>query len=564
MAFSTGNNNNLNSRSKGSTKHEVFKSSEKAKIAKNLKKNKGSLKSGTADLGMDLLEDVGSVVGNVLKDCLLKTDQVQIPTDMLGIAVQGLGYLITQYKGPGGSALGGPEGLAIKAHYYKTYFGKSPKGRYKVPPFGHSKVTRLITDTRQEASNESSKLQCLTQAGFNQAAIDFFDDKTFISLEDLHYLTGCEAEIAKVKNMRTARKEKNKTKEKTTSKLAKQQVESFGNQRINSVITRIKTKLYINADMNSYITNVRVYLCTHALFTNCEGRKGAHTTEEIVKGILNNIASDDENSIKKNELIGKVNSPSNKFKKTLLVTPGTDIKKCQTIKDYVRILRVYNLQLRPTEVGIIEMIHNYPKGIDLNDLDKCSINEASAHTFYMVESVGASNARITQAKNPNIKYNGTAPIKLRYELENEITFISNDKQPDRPIVIVEKEKEKNFEELELAKLFYPKRENKFNVNIDKIDIGNNNPKAPYILDVDLETLKTPTFLERMQKVQDIKNIDIEDSIRILSEEEETANGTLTDSILSPIERFNKLAEQFKESDYNEDQSGEDSEDMEEI
>jgi hypothetical protein len=157
------------------------------------------------------------------------------------------------------------------------------------------------------------------------------------------------------------------------------------------------------------------------------------------------------------------------------------------------------------------LTNNFPRGVDLFDLGRCKINESSATTFYIIEAIGDPNARVSDIKNPNIRHTGYSPISLRYEITKDITFISNNKTRDVPSTLVHEGVNRNFEDGDLANFFYPNRKPALTIPLSKLDIGGNNDKAKYTLDLDAKTTMTTTILDRAQNAEKSRFIDLEDA-----------------------------------------------------
>ena len=53
---------------------------------------------------------------------------------------------------------------------------------------------------------------------------------------------------------------------------------------------------------------------------------------------------------------------------------------------------------------------------------RTNINEACAHTFFIVCSIGVDGARVTHKSNDAIRFNWTSPIINRYEISCIVEF----------------------------------------------------------------------------------------------------------------------------------------------
>lgn len=228
--------------------------------------------------------------------------------------------------------------------------------------------------------------------------------------------------------------------------------------------------------MSCYQTYVKVHICTHTNFASCDNT-GTWTTTELANDLLTTYNLEDsytkwylrENEVFREELLknGKINP----FKYSLLFRESTNIKNTETFRRKIKILKTITVSLKPSDYVKINLHQHIPYGIDLFDLFNCKKSDASAHTFFIVEAIG-SNARTTLKENRNIKRNGTSPIKLRYELTNEITFISSETEPDNPIVYKSEEKINQFDDYTLWEEFYLSRGEEFHLGYDEIDIDN--------------------------------------------------------------------------------------------
>ena len=509
------------------------------KINKILKGEGGKLTGKKATKLIEHLatqEIKNQVYGTLRRYCIKMINQ-NVPLNMIG-TVGELVKLVTQYSAPNNHTVEREtESVNIKTSKYVTYINENAKGKFNQEPFQHSRKKIVVFDSGRDLTEMGDRLQCITHGGASQSTIDIFDECTFISIEQMYNLVNLEEELnihrkdreEQLKESTEGFKEdlKKRTKRsETLKKLAINQENSFGKDRLHSLVPRINSVLYINSDLCTNVTHIRIFLCTHRQFKRCDGKKGALEPKEIYNNILKDIETDETRSIKKTDLIKYENSKtlnSNAVKHTMWVQPGCDIRNCESIKDHIKVLKTYTVNLKPSESVKIDVKHNYPYGIDLFDLEKCEKNTASAHTFFIVQAVG-SNARISLNENPDIKHNVTSPVKLRYEFSCKVSFISKDtnRKRDIPITIKNKGKNINFEDSELAELFHPKRENKFNVDYEHISIGGSNPKAKYSLDMDVETA-LPSKIRNLNYIAESKNVDLEEALQLLNEQEEFVN-----------------------------------------
>lgn len=105
---------------------------------------------------------------------------------------------------------------------------------------------------------------------------------------------------------------------------------------------------------------------------------------------------------------------------------------------------------------------------DIDDLGKKSDN-------LMVEYFGDSRASITRNKDGD-QFNEYSNCNLSYRYSQEIHFVSNQKEPDKPIVLIMPNKNVDFDDQELIDNFYPTRETSFYVDTSNIKIGSRGKK----------------------------------------------------------------------------------------
>lgn len=382
-------------------------------------------------------------------------------------------------------------------HIYYTVISIEPQGKFKGTSYDHEKIQRTLLDT--EADDIKKRSQLRASCGFNQKVICFFQSKSFITFDDLKYLTDCQAQIEKANKYREAfSKNKSYNKNKNNNF-------DINRKKINcySLINRLTTKLTINNDSKAYIGYVKVHLMSLKNYKNCENNTGTLTIDELINSYVNEIDSPTDKSINSWELLKIIDKSSteNEFMSRLLVAPYTDVLNSQCIQDHIDVLNTYQLELKPSETAIITVVNNLTKGINLFDLQKytnLNIGEsenklnAPAGTFFMLEAVGSSNAEIIEINDRENRYNGTAPIKLR--IAETIVMdcrTERHKATDTPATHTFIGEDKEFLDEEFAEMFSPSKSAKINFNIEEIDLDGTNPKGKkYILAQDSLSLMT--------------------------------------------------------------------------
>ncbi len=470
---------------------------------------------------MKVMESVATDIWHTKLGMGIKGDVVNVALDLLGGGITGLTQILSSYKKNEQSFVN-REAINSEGFFYEIHIGENPQGKFAKVPFNHTKRSVILTDTSRDIEN---RLNLLSRGGINEKVVDIFDRQTFCTLNDLTELTKVNKHIDSAILRKQGGRVKDKKSNKLNDGLLKEYENSIKKERLYSSVLGYKTVLYINNDMTCYQTYVKVHICTHTNFASCDDT-GAWNATQLANGLLTTYNLEDsytkrylrENEVFREEIL-KNGKKINPFKYSLLFRESTNIKNTETFRKKIKILKTITVSLKPSDYLKIKLHQHIPNGIDLFDLYNCKKSDASAHTFFIVEAIG-SNARITERENRNIKRNGTSPIKLRYELKNEITFVSSETDPDSPIIYKNEEKVNQFDDYTLWEEFYQSRGEEFHLSYAEIDIDNNSPSAKYILDIDSKTMIPGSLLLDLQKETKKRGIEMDlDDLRLLRESE---------------------------------------------
>ncbi len=418
---------------------------------------------------------------------------------------------------------------------FKTTIGIPTRGIFKNIPHGYQIRSIKLFDTREDANLKRQYL--VSRCGMDQRRIDIFGPRSFMTYEDWHTLTRAEEVIKEAKLSDKLRQSRSKkvlgTKQPTQgqqrlkNKLAIEGITIDQRPtKVYSLIRKIKTKLIINNDMQCYYTNIKVYLCNSKRKISCNNKASAYTNRELFEMILTQKNQPyATNYLTNDELITTnfVGDGSEGFFDSLLVKKNVDIFSKGAIIENINVLRTYNFVLFPTETAIIEVDHNYERGIDLYDLMRTEINEACAHTFFIVCSTGLDGARATHKSNDAIRFHGTSPVINRYEISRTIEFTEKIGEEDYPCTQKIASNNINFWEDELNEYYHSERINKQTIDIQNLIIGNKGlDNAEYVLDFNDKYLINDTLIRNMEIFK--TNSDIEpETIESLTKEENTAD-----------------------------------------
>jgi hypothetical protein len=351
-----------------------------------------------------------------------------------------------------------------------------------------------------------------------------------MTYEDWHVLTRAEEVIKDVKVKDKIRQNKSKrtlsnTIKESATKGKTKLIEKIAQDHLNiderptkvhSLIRKIKTKLIINNDMQCYYTRVKVYLCCCKRKINCDNKASSYTNKELFDLILNQRNQPyATNFLTQDELV-KANSNEDGFFYSIFTKKNVNIFSKGALKENVNILRSYNFNLFPTETAIIEVDHHYEYGIDLYDLMRTTINEACAHTFFIVCSKGVDGARLTHIDSDAIRLHGTSPVRNRYEMSHTIQFTEKEFEEDHPCVVKITNNNSNFWEDDMSEFYHAERSSRKTVDFNDIIIGNKGTKdAKYVLDFNDKFLINDTLIRNLDLLKDYNDIEPENLEKIV-------------------------------------------------
>lgn len=478
-------------------------------------------RKGVKDVLIDIAEhQVRSAVQSVLMGNRVKTDIASVSKDGLGFDNTGMAKIISEFESkPIAQYSPNRESVCIKRHKYKLHLNKQPSGKFTTLPHGYRKVNRILFDTKSDCLKVEDRLDLTTKSSFNESIVDIMGKDSMVTMEDLFLLTNCDRVIEEEEKKLKVKTRRNKSIVSDNQggfkqSLAAQQLSEIGKARIYAKILKLKTKLEIHSDVSGYLTYVRVHLVCHKRYTQCNGERSAFTCDELYQGILFDVSDDLNRSLRKKQILKtfKNKLKGRQFKRTMLVEPGSQVLRTQTLRDNITVLKSFNFILKPSELAIIDLTHNFTKGLDLKDLVKASNNEAAATTFFIVEASGDQNARVTSKTFEEVKINGLSPISLRYEIKREMQWISKEEECDVPATLRIEQKENLFEDVEISELFYPTRINNRNIPLEELEINKENKNAEFRLDMDNRTNLATTVIDIAQASSHKNWLDFDDAI----------------------------------------------------
>ena len=155
---------------------------------------------------------------------------------------------------------------------------------------------------------------------------------------------------------------------------------------------------------------------------------------------------------------------------------------------------------------------------------RTSINEACAHTFFIICSTGVDGARATHKSDDAIRFHGTSPVINRYEISRTVEFTEKIGEEDVPCTHKIVCNNINFWEDELNEYYHSERINKPTINMKDLIIGNKGlDTAQYVLDFNDKYLINDALVKNMEIFKTNSDMEPESIESLLKEENKEAN-----------------------------------------
>ena len=250
----------------------------------------------------------------------------------------------------------------------------------------------------------------------------------------------------------------------------------------NALIPRIINKIKISSDMCGYYTNVIIHIC------QMRNLKCGITPEEVLQEVIDETAIPESRSLQNSDILkclefkaGDVdNSPE--FKDGITTTVDAVIQKSDAFNENIQILRTLPRRIEPGCRIDLDIIHHLERGVNINLLSRLDNENLPLGLFLLIESFGDPRGIIIDKTQGGVKYPGYSPVKLRYEYELKVEYITKSKEFDdrgyreSPLVVKREEVAGDFLSEELQDEWYPERENKLNVNMQDINLESDDPR----------------------------------------------------------------------------------------
>jgi len=356
-------------------------------------------------------------------------------------------------------------------------FGVPASGKYNRIPFGYERMLTSLYNSELDAIQPSKKSKLLTTAGFNERRIEVLSRNTYLTLGQIKNFVKFKEEIYKLHKAQAAKHET--LNENSSRNLFKRKTKNI---TMNALIPRIINRIKISSDMSGYYTNVVIHIC------QMRNLKCGITPEEVLQEIIDETAIPESRSLQASNILGKLefkagdNENIPEFKDGITTTIDAVIRKSDTFNENIQVLESLPRQIESGCRIDLEIIHHLEKGVNINLLSRLNNDNLPLGLFLMIESFGDPRGVLIDKQEGGIKYSGYAPVKLRYDYELQVEYITKSKKFDdenykeSPLVIPSKEVSADFLSDELKDEWYPERENTFHIGLKNISLEGDNPE----------------------------------------------------------------------------------------
>ena len=239
-----------------------------------------------------------------------------------------------------------------------------------------------------------------------------------------------------------------------------------------------------------------------SIFTSQISSEGSLRGRKVDLGRIN----DDEQYSEPN-----VTDIRNKFCISFDTSIRTKLNDSILFRDRAKIIHTWSRVLTPGSMWDFNLTQHFGKGIHLNYLyDIENLNDDHPATYILaIEHFGDARAKLVRKKD-NDTFFGYGPSRLRVEFEHRINYLGTqkdgmlDSEDPLPCVYKSKRREEDFEKnSELAKIFTPDREPRFNIPFDDIQMIEDNKKTAldkdFILQYDTTIMPAESLLEGLKQ-----------------------------------------------------------------
>lgn len=362
-----------------------------------------------------------------------------------------------------------------------------------------------ILSTRSDALSTGGRQNLKATAGCNQRVFCFLDDKTFLTINDILHLTGFDRPNVKefktmqskvsqqinykkdeiIKNLLNNtqipkpvvegvmkakdRKKQEPTKESKVVKYYSTLLETIFTLKITNVMLVHNTTIAIHLvkfKENSIAVNEATIndIINHVTYSTPATEWSDELTE---RGYLH-YEKIPYQSVKQ---VGKYNG----YTKNFVTTLDVNLTQNESFLDRVEVLNTWRRTLGPRCEWKFELNEIFKHGIYLNKIyeynhDSSFKRNTPISCFFIIEAFGDRRSTIIRLEDNEIFPGSYSPVSLQMEMEFSYKHLAKPSESDKIHYYELISKNNEFEDEEESELFYPDREQKFNVNFDEIII----------------------------------------------------------------------------------------------
>lgn len=413
-----------------------------------------------------------------------------------------------------------------QTEYFKTVvrIGKSYNSKIKAYLNGptYEKFTKKICNTKEDYLETVYKKQLMSSSGVNQRNYTFLDCDCFLSIGDvLNFINYDEEVYPKLDTMYKGLIEIIKQNATNTTKVDEtvETLLKMGNRMKARALKRpeeanVNNKMirHFAAILNQKL-NLKIYsripvYDTHAIirlvrFKNVDSKESPN-----LDTLLQNLIW--EENYKFNQNWGeKIHAKSIKkqiepkldarFSKQLHTTLDVDLAHLESFTNACEIVKTWYRRMPAGATWDFEIKERFKNGIYLNKIyeligkdNKNNFLDTPVSYFIMIEFYGDNRASVRRNSDGETFESIYSPIEIGYDFQFQIEHLAHTSSQDEILNYEKTTKLKEFDDLKLGLQYYPRRQERLNIDDTNVKIGDKNPDGQFTL------LFTKSILENQQ------------------------------------------------------------------
>jgi hypothetical protein len=375
-----------------------------------------------------------------------------------------------------------------------------------------------IANSRSDFLSAKWRKNLKARCGVNQRGFLFLTEHTFLTIADLielfHLEDKDEQTVKSIIEKIEVKKLLNATEDELKD-LIEDGMESVFKKRLKAKKeNKMEVRHYgglLSSDFNLKIFNTMdIYhadIKLHLVHVNYGfERYVSNKKMKSINDLIDQILPKSNLTLEKLKKIDLKEDFKNDFGRHIITTLNTNVTKLEAFTEHFTIVKTWKRRLDCQGRWFFSFKERFRNGVYLDKLYEIQKNDKyqkfPSSYFFMIEYYGDNRAAIFRKRDKETIHAVYSPCMLSFECDMNVEHLSKTGEPDDFLTYKKITKVNEFQDEELGKQFYPTREEKLNVNFDKIDIGmETNEKKPFKLEFSSSLMENQqlSLLERTMK-----------------------------------------------------------------